>query len=181
MAERDRKGSYEADQQQQQQQQQPPPLRLQQQGAPADVSQQAAELVLAIFQQVQRQMRNGTLNLTGEIDEEQLKRAAFAGAAYSTIVNGLELLPALNVDRVAPSSGSKTGGFPVTIGGNNFLPGATVSLQSGDNRTALTNVVVVSDAEIQGTIPASSTTGAVDVIVSTSLGEERKLSGFTYT
>jgi hypothetical protein len=179
VAERDRKASYEADQQQQQQ-----PGQTQQQTDRGNVSQQAAELMLAILQQVQTQIRSGTLNLTTPIQEEQLKNAAFAGAAFSSIENGLALSPAFTVDTISPPNGSKDGGFPMTIKGKNFLPGAKVFVQSTITSTSkdLVNVVVISHEEIQGTTPQFSNTGAVDVVVVTSIGgEARKASGFDYT
>ena len=83
-----------------------------------------------------------------------------------------------SVQSVTPNSGPTTGGTNVTIGGNSFETGATVTFGG----TAATNVTVVNATQITATTPAHAA-GAVDVIVTNpgGGGKPGTLSGgFTY-
>lgn len=89
-------------------------------------------------------------------------------------------IPAVNIPvpvigSVSPNSGPTTGGTAVTIIGENFTEGDTVSFGGVPAR----DVVVVSDTEIRATTPAG--TGAVDVTVTNGRGDTATLpDGFGY-
>ena len=85
--------------------------------------------------------------------------------------------PAPTVSSISPTSGSTTGGTPVTITGTGFLSGATVSLGG----TAATGVTVVSSTSITATTGAHGA-GAVNVVVTNSDAQSgTKTNGYTYT
>ena len=89
---------------------------------------------------------------------------------YSTVV----LPPTLA--SISPSSGTTSGGTPVSLHGTNFLSGATVTL---DGATC-TNVSVVSATTITCTT-ASDNAGAVNVVVTNPGGLSSTLAGgYTY-
>jgi hypothetical protein len=78
---------------------------------------------------------------------------------------------------VSPTSGTASGGTPITITGTGFSAGASVSLGG----TAATNVTVVSSASITATTPAHAA-GTVNVVVTNGNGQSGTLSnGYTYT
>ena len=85
--------------------------------------------------------------------------------------------PAPTVSSISPSSGSTSGGTPVTITGTGFLTGATVSIGG----TAATNVAVVSANSITATTPAHSA-GTVNVVVTNTDSQSGTLNnGYTYS
>ncbi len=85
--------------------------------------------------------------------------------------------PAPTVTSINPTSGTATGGTPVTIAGTNFLAGATVSLGG----SAATGVTVVSSTSITATTPAHAA-GVVNVVVSNPDAQNGTLTnGYTYT
>ena len=73
---------------------------------------------------------------------------------------------------IAPNTGSTDGRTPVLINGAGFSPGATVTLDG----TVMTNVTVVSNAQITATTSAHGP-GTVDVVVSNPDGQSGRLSG----
>lgn len=79
------------------------------------------------------------------------------------------------ISTVFPAAGAAAGGTAVTITGNNFAPGATVTLEGG---TAFTSIVVKSPTKITAVSPAK-TAGQYDVIVTTTGGTATKTDGFT--
>lgn len=76
----------------------------------------------------------------------------------------------------SPDTGSTNGGDRITIAGDGFFPGVTVTV--GGN--ACTDVVVVSPTELNCLTPAGSTPGATDVVVTTTEGTDTLADGFTY-
>ena len=77
---------------------------------------------------------------------------------------------------VTPNTGPSIGGTSVTINGNGFFPGATVTF--GTN--AATNVVVTNTTQITATTPPGET-GSVNVIVTNPNGQSGFLTkGFVY-
>ena len=95
----------------------------------------------------------------------------------STLTNGFTyVLPPPGVTAIAPSSGPTAGGTPVTITGNNFVNGATVSIGG----VAATGVTVSSATTITATTGAHAA-GMVDIVVTnpdTQTGT--KADAFTY-
>src|SRR4029077_6210273 len=85
-----------------------------------------------------------------------------ADTQSGTLTNGYTdgSASAPTISSVSPNSGPATGGTTVTIGGTNFVSGATVSFGG----TAATNVVFVSATQITTTVPAHAA-GAVNVVV----------------
>jgi len=99
---------------------------------------------------------------------------------YSDFVTTRSLIasapsPRPTVTGVRPTSGPLAGGTNVTLTGTDFVAGATATVGGA----ALTNVVVVSGTSITGTTPAG-TTGAKDVVVTTSGGSGTCTGCFTY-
>jgi hypothetical protein len=85
--------------------------------------------------------------------------------------------PAPSVTGIGPSSGTPSGGTPVTITGSGFLSGATVKFGG----TTATNVTVTSSSTITATTPAHAS-GTVDVVVTNSDGQSGTLAGgYTFT
>ncbi|GFN32649.1 IPT/TIG domain-containing protein [Paenibacillus xylaniclasticus] len=104
-----------------------------------------------------------TGKLPASLSTSMITYKDYAGANRSKaipVVNVDVKLPAPVVTSVTESSGSPAGGETVTITGQNFFPGLTVTFGS----TAATDVVVVSDTEITATVPAGAQ-GTVDVKV----------------
>ena len=84
--------------------------------------------------------------------------------------------PAPTVTSILPSTGTVSGGTPVTITGTGFLAGAAVSLGGA----AATGVNVVSSTSITATTAAHAA-GAVSVVVTNSDAQNGTLSnGYTY-
>jgi hypothetical protein len=84
--------------------------------------------------------------------------------------------PAPTVTSISPSSGTISGGTPVTITGTGFLAGVTVTLGG----TPATGVTVVSSTSITATT-AAHTAGAVNVVVTNTDSQSGTLSGgYTY-
>ena len=84
--------------------------------------------------------------------------------------------PAPALTAVSPNTGPTGGGTSVTITGNNFLVGATVSFGG----TAATNVNIMSATKITASTPAHSA-GAVSVNVTNTDGQAGSLAnGYTY-
>lgn len=78
---------------------------------------------------------------------------------------------------ITPNSGTIAGGTIVTIAGTNFEAGATVYFGlTGVSPTTLTSTSIVA------TVPSAASTGAVDIRIQNSNGQEVTSSGaFTYT
>jgi uncharacterized protein (TIGR03382 family) len=77
---------------------------------------------------------------------------------------------------VTPASGPTSGGTQLTLSGNGFAPGATVTV-GGVNAT---NLVVASETSLTATTPAHAA-GAVDVVVTNPNGAVARLANaFTY-
>jgi len=113
-------------------------------------------------------------------------RAATAGAVSVLVTNPNGQSASLNngytytanptLTSVSPSSGSVSGGTPVTITGTNFASGATVSFGG----TAASKVTFVSSTSITATTPAQAA-GGVSVVVTNSNGLSGTLAnGFIY-
>ena len=122
------------------------------------------------------------------IDQIVLSSQAFLNTAPGPLKNDATILqkstggggapinPAPTVSSVSPSSGSTTGGTPITITGTGFLANATVSI--GGNSAS--NVSVVNSTSITALTPAH-TAGSADVIVTNTDGQSgAKTSGFNY-
>ena len=103
------------------------------------------------------------------------------------IVPGLVLLaacgsdptapPGLGVTAVSPGSGPVTGGTSVTITGTNFADVTEVSIGG----SALRALKVVNAGEITGSTPGSVSSGAKDVVVTSSTRGSGTCSGcFSY-
>jgi hypothetical protein len=84
--------------------------------------------------------------------------------------------PVPTVTGIVLTYGPTAGGTNVTITGNGFVNGATVTIGG----TPATNVIVVNDTTITATTPAG-TAGARDVIVTTPNGSGTLPNGFHYT
>jgi hypothetical protein len=85
--------------------------------------------------------------------------ASMSRAGRAAVIAGAAAVP--NVSRVSPASGPLAGGTVVTINGRGFKAGATVIFGA----TAATGVTFVSGSQIQATVPATVTPGAVAVTV----------------
>ena len=84
--------------------------------------------------------------------------------------------PAPNLTTVSPTTGLTTGGTPVTLTGQNFASGATVTFGGA----AATSVVVVSATQITANTP-SHAQGSVNVVVTNPDGQSATLTGgFTF-
>jgi len=80
----------------------------------------------------------------------------------ASLSEGFEVLPPPpQISTIIPSQGPKTGGTSITITGNNFISGLTVSI----GETPATDIVVVNSTEITATTPAVPSVGYVDVVV----------------
>ena len=94
-------------------------------------------------------------------------------------------LPVPTVTKVSPSSGSVSGGTPITITGTGFVAGATVEIGqgSGAGPTAIpaSNVVVVSPTEITATTGGSAKSGTWGLFVIDSGGTSHANTGDDYT
>jgi len=103
-------------------------------------------------------------------------RVYLATWSKQVVVYGL-LAPAPVVTTVSPNSGPTTGGTSVTLMGQNFVSGATVSFGG----SAATSVVVVSTAQITANTPTHAQ-GSVAVVVTNPGGQNGTLAnGFTFT
>ena len=108
------------------------------------------------------------------------RRVVTAVACLVTIACGTDTPPGpspttVRVTSIAPSSGSTFGGTVVTIGGEGFAAGASVTIGGA----AASAVVVVNDRTITATTTAR-TAGAADVVVSVA-GRQASLPGaFTF-
>jgi hypothetical protein len=79
------------------------------------------------------------------------------------------------VTSISPSSGSTFGGTAITIGGEGFAAGATVTIGG----VAATSVVVVNDRSLTATT-APRTAGAADVVVAVAGRQASLPGGFTF-
>ena len=92
-------------------------------------------------------------------------------------VPALQAAVAPTVTRAEPNTDVVTGGATITIIGENFQDGATVTI--GGN--AASNVIFVSPTELSAQVPAGAA-GSADVVVTNPDGQSDTLaSGFTYT
>jgi hypothetical protein len=168
VAEKDKKGDYDADQQQQ---------REQRQSIRPDVSQQTANLMAALLQQLQRQMRLGTLNNSSSIDETQVRNASFAGAAFKMIDDSLTNLSpfSMAIEAASETEGPASGGQDITLTGSSFMPDVSVVFGARE----ATAVSVISASEITLKTPPGS--GTVPVAVRSSFaGEASREAFYTY-
>lgn len=92
-----------------------------------------------------------------------------------TKTNLLKWADAPVVTSLDRDEGPETGGTAVTITGEKFIAGATVTFDG----VAATSVVVASGTSITCVTPAG-TAGAIDVVVATIGGEDTLAGGFTY-
>jgi len=93
-----------------------------------------------------------------------------------TLTAGFIYIPSPTVIAISPASGPVAGGIEVTITGENFVDGATVTIGGND----ATDVTFVSATAITATTPAGSV-GAADVLVTNPDGQAGTLTaGFTY-
>ena len=85
---------------------------------------------------------------------------------------------AITVSSISPNFGPIAGGTPVTITGTGFVSsGLTVTIGG----IAAKNITLVSTTSITATTPAFATTGAQNVVVTTTGGSATLSNGFTYT
>jgi hypothetical protein len=97
---------------------------------------------------------------------------AATGPSITVAANGVA------ISRVSAGCVSTEGGEPITIYGSGFANGATVSF----GNVAATNVLVVNAETITATIPASTSAGAVRIVVTNDNGERATLTNaFRYT
>src|SRR5215831_11977869 len=98
-------------------------------------------------------------------------------ATWSNQVSVYGLLaPVPHLSTVSPTSGPAAGGTAVTLSGQNFAPGATVTFGG----TAATNVVVVSGSRITAKTPPHAQ-GSANVVVTNPGGRSATLAnGFTF-
>jgi hypothetical protein len=95
----------------------------------------------------------------------------------STVANGFKFVaPAPSLTGVSPTSGTTAGGTPVTLTGQNFASGATITFGGA----AATSVVVVSATQITANTPPHAQ-GSVNVVVTNTDGQSATLTnGFTF-
>jgi hypothetical protein len=118
------------------------------------------------------------------IDQIVLSPDTYLNSAPGALRNDTTILPKSNgsttpapsVSGVSPSSGPTAGGTAITVSGNNFSPGATVSIGGA----AATNVAVVNGGSITATTAARAA-GTVNVTVTNPDGQSGTFTnGFTY-
>jgi hypothetical protein len=99
------------------------------------------------------------------------------GGQSGTLANGFSFVaPAPKVTGVSPASGTTAGGSAVTLTGQNFASGATVTFGGA----AATSVVVVSATQITAKTPPHAQ-GSVNVTVTNPGGQSGTLAGgFTF-
>jgi hypothetical protein len=100
----------------------------------------------------------------------------FYAVYFSGLVPGAGLPGSPTVTSVTPGTGPITGGNTVTIAGTGFT-GATNVTFGG---VAATSFTVVNDTTITSVVPSGSATGAVSVIVTTTIGSNAANSLYTY-
>lgn len=109
--------------------------------------------------------------------------ALVAGAVVSSSggsSSGSGGVPAPQVDSVTPTAASHMGGTVVTLSGANFPTGETPNVTVGG--VAATEVKVLSSTTLTLTLPATTTVGPVDIVVSGARGGSGTLSQtFTFT
>jgi hypothetical protein len=100
---------------------------------------------------------------------------------FNTISNGFTYLGPPTVTTISPNNGPRGGGTPLTITGNGFVGVSSVTF-NGVVGTALS---VVDMSTLDVTAPPSNLggngRGAVDVVVTNSLGAYMVTQGYTYT
>ncbi len=89
----------------------------------------------------------------------------------------LTLAPYPVITSITPSSAPVTGGETVTVAGNGFIPGATVSF--GSNVLTSSAITVNSSTQISVIVPPVSTPGYIKVTVTTPAGTSQG-AGFVY-
>jgi hypothetical protein len=97
------------------------------------------------------------------------------GSGSGTLTSGYTYTAAPALTSVTPDNGLPAGGQNVTLAGNNFGAGATVTFGG----TPATAVTVVNSTQITCTTPAHAL-GAVDVVVTTAAGSGTLPNGYTY-
>jgi len=105
------------------------------------------------------------------------------GQSNTLLAGFTYLVESPSITSISPDSGGTTGGISVTIKGEHFLAGVTVTIGVGTegDATAALNVEVISSSEIHATVP-DGVAGTADVIVThTNWDSPVTLSdGFTY-
>jgi hypothetical protein len=100
---------------------------------------------------------------------------------FNTISNGFTYLGPPTVTLISPNGGPRGGGTPLTLSGNGFIGVTTVTF----NGVVGTSLAVVDMTTLNVTAPPSNLPGngrgAVDVIVTNSLGAYTVTQGYTYT
>ena len=108
--------------------------------------------------------------LQGRIDEASLYNRALTPAEIASIYNagpaGKEPVAAPVVTGVSPASGLMAGGETVTVTGGGFTNATAVSFGT----VTTTNLTVASDTQLTVPSPAATTSGTVDVTVTTPAG-----------
>jgi hypothetical protein len=96
----------------------------------------------------------------------------------ATLANGFTFgAPAPTVTSVSPTTGLTSGGTSVTLTGQNFTSGATVTFGGA----AATSVVVASATQITANAPPAHKPGSVNIVVTNPDGQRGTLAGgFTY-
>ena len=100
-----------------------------------------------------------TLNVQALVIDPTNPRVLYAGTDGGGVFQ-IEQQPPLSVTSISPTSGPTKGGTVVTISGENFLTGATVTIGG----TPATNVTVVNPTTITATTPPG-TAGTANVVV----------------
>jgi hypothetical protein len=121
------------------------------------------------------------------IDQIVLSPQTYLNSAPGALRNDTTILPKTGtppppapapiINSVTPNSGTTTGGTSLTISGNNYVSGATVTIGGA----AATNVNVLNATTITATTPAHAA-GAVNIVLSNPDNQSATLNdGFTYT
>ena len=146
---------------------------------PASVLGPLAGLVTITLNAQTRQDRTSTPTFNGTsitVDAIQITLLSALGAKFNTSITighsacsatGSDIEVPPSVTGVTPKYGPTAGGTPVTITGNDFLPGSTVTI--GGNVVPAAEVDVVSPTTITAVTPAHAA-GTVNVIVTDQFG-----------
>ncbi|WP_028608233.1 IPT/TIG domain-containing protein [Paenibacillus harenae] len=109
-----------------------------------------------------------------DVKVTNVEQEAVAAQAYE--YTNPVVLP-ITITGISPNTGPTTGGTTIYIDGTNFNSGAVVTFG-----TAQVNATFLSDTRLKAVAPASSTTGFVDVTVTTKDGATASLiSAYEYT
>ena len=101
-------------------------------------------------------------------------------AQIGTLVDGYEYNPPLSVSSRTPAFGKLSGGDLITFQGNGFYSGSTITF----NNIPCNNISYITLHKITCNVPASSSYGNVDIVVTSTNGEVVTLTGnygYTYS